>query len=79
MSTQIKSIAGPEKGCVVTIVGHAGPSRMKHSCPVCSRDTYLSEAVEESTGRHFCTEHWAVLRYNTQTTSNHQHATNHHQ
>jgi len=67
MSIQITSIAGPEKGCVVTVVKNGGESSDMRFCPVCGCETYLSFDFEESSGRRFCTNHWAVLRYATQT------------
>lgn len=67
MSIQITSIAGPEKGCVVTVVKNGGESSVMRFCPVCGCETYLSFDFEESSGMRFCTNHWAVLRYAMQT------------
>lgn len=59
---RIVSLAGPEKGKIITVVDEGGESRKWSYCSVCGCNTYLSFDYEELSGRHFCTKHWAVLR-----------------
>ena len=56
---QIIALSGPEKGNIIDVVYEGGQSPVAWFCKVCNMMTHRSYDYERTSGRAFCTKHWA--------------------